>query len=325
MILSDRDIHLLLRKEELVILGTEPSYPFIAVNQVQPCSIDLRLGNRFLKFKSEIKEFDIKNIADVSTLMEEEIVADKEKICLLPNSILFGQIYEQIRIPPKCCGYIEGRSRFARLGLSVHVTGGFINPEFEGAMPLQIVNNNSFPIVIYPYITICQLLLNDLSTSPLIPYPRRSNNPYHRESKASPSMIYKDPIFSFEDQLLPSLDSEIELRLLNNYLNELKAEEEKQRLISIISKTPAEKQEQNTSLTHDASKMDMQRKSHQQRLEDLKKPLEAEWDSRIKKLTKLREDFAIETDTSRKVQLEVQIQDEERYLDKLNDQLRTME
>jgi dCTP deaminase len=324
MILSDKDIHLLLRKGELVILGTDPSYPFIAINQVQPCSIDLRLGNRFLRFKPGIEEFDIRDIADVSTLMEEEIVADKEKICLPPNSILFGQIYEQLRLPPNCCGYIEGRSRFARLGLSVHVTGGFINPEFEGAMPLQIVNNNSFPIVIYPYITICQLLLSNLSTNPLIPYPRRSNNPYHRESKASPSMICKDPaLSSLGDQFLPNLNNEIENRLLTSYLNELNAEEEKQRVITAIHEVPVIRNESTASLIDDATgKSDISIDAQQRRLEDLRKPLEAEWEQRIKKLTDLRKEFAIEVDTSRKVQLENQIQTEELALEKLNDRLR---
>lgn len=237
MVLSDKDIHLLLRNGELVVLGTDPAHPFVAVDQVQPCSIDLRLGNRFLRFKPGIVEFDIRNIADVSALMEEEIVADKERIVLPPNGILFGQIYEQLRLPPTCCGYIEGRSRFARLGLSVHVTGGFINPEFEGAMPLQIVNNNSFPIAIYPYITICQLLLNRLSGAPLIPYPRRSNNPYHKESHAGPSMIGKDPALSTESQFLPNLNREIEYRLLSNYLNDLNAEDEKRRMIDAINES----------------------------------------------------------------------------------------
>lgn len=246
MVLSDKDIHLLLKSGELVVLGTDPAYPFVSVDQVQPCSIDLRLGNRFLRFKPGVREFDIRDIADVSALMEEEIVADKERILLPPNGILFGQIYEQLRLPPTCCGYIEGRSRFARLGLSVHVTGGFINPEFEGAMPLQIVNNNSFPIAIYPYITICQLLLSELSTTPLIPYPRRSNNPYHKESNAGPSLIGKDPALSDGGQFLPNLNHEIEYRLLTNYLNEINAEDEKRRMIDAINESSLEKREATT-------------------------------------------------------------------------------
>jgi dCTP deaminase len=196
MILSDSDIHDYLDSGELVILGAEPKYPFEASKQVQPCSVDLRLGNRFLRFGNGIDELDVKNIADISNLMEEEIIADQEKIFLLPNSILFGQIYEQLRLPSNCCGYIEGRSRFARLGLSVHVTGGFINPEFEGAMPLQIVNNNNFPIVIYPFMGICQMLLHRISSIPTVPYPRRSNNPYHGELNAGPSFLNQDPAFN---------------------------------------------------------------------------------------------------------------------------------
>jgi dCTP deaminase len=237
MILSDKDIHPMLRSGELVILGTDTTHPFDAAQQVQPCSIDLRLGNRFLRFKATVDRFDVSDMTGISSLMEEYIVADKEPIELLPNSIVFGQIYEQLRLPPLYCGYIEGRSRFARLGLSVHVTGGFINPEFEGAMPLQIVNNNRFPIVIYPYMTICQLILGRLSSPPLIPYPRRSNNPYHKESKAGPSVIGEDPALAFNSQFLPSLNHEIELRLLTNYLNQLNAMDEKKRMIDAFNES----------------------------------------------------------------------------------------
>lgn len=133
--------------------------------------------------------------------------------------------------------------------LSVHVTGGFINPEFEGAMPLQIVNNNSFPIAIYPYITICQLLLSEISATPLIPYPRRSNNPYHKESNAGPSMIGKDPALSDGGQFLPNLNREIEYRLLSNYLNELNAEDEKRRMIDAINESSPKSVEQQQSVS----------------------------------------------------------------------------
>lgn len=193
MILSDGDIHKYLDSGELVIIGSDPKYPFEASKQVQPCSIDLRLSNRILRFCNGIKKFDVKDIADVSALMEEEMVDDQEKIILRPNSILFSQIYEQLRLPSNCCGYIEGRSRFARLGLSVHVTGGFINPEFEGSMPLQIVNHNNFPVTIYPFMGICQMLLHSVSSMPVLPYPKRDDTPYHGELNAGPSFINQDP------------------------------------------------------------------------------------------------------------------------------------
>jgi deoxycytidine triphosphate deaminase len=51
MRLSDKEIHKYLKSGEFVAVGTNPKYPFDSVKQVQPCSIDLRLDNKFFKFR----------------------------------------------------------------------------------------------------------------------------------------------------------------------------------------------------------------------------------------------------------------------------------
>jgi len=232
MRLSDKEIHKSIEDGELVILGPLQKFPFNKVKQVQPCSIDLRLDNKFFKFKDDISEFDVRDLENVNDFITVFEFKEGEKITLQPHEILFGQIYEQLRIPATCSGMIEGRSRFARLGLSVHATGGFINPKFEGAMPLQIINNNHIPITIYPYINICQLILIKLTSEPLIPYPERSDNPYHKEKTATHSVIHKDPVLSSEYNL-PNINTEIEERLLKNYLKEM----ELNRIAEKITKT----------------------------------------------------------------------------------------
>jgi deoxycytidine triphosphate deaminase len=218
MRLSDKGILEQINKGELVIVGTNDKYPFVMNKQVQPCSIDLRLDNKFYKFKDSISKFDISDIENVKNYFSYFEVNDSEEITLQPNEVLFGQIYEQLRIPCDCSGMIEGRSRFARLGLSVHATGGFINPEFEGAMPLQIINNNKIPITIYPFINICQLILIKLTSKPQVPYPQRTNNPYHREKIASLSVLNRDTEISKSD----FIHQDIEKRLLDEYYQEMK-------------------------------------------------------------------------------------------------------
>lgn len=236
MRLSDKDIHKYLKSGEFVAVGTNPKYPFDSIKQVQPCSIDLRLDNKFFKFREDILDFDLKNLGKIQDYIYVFEVADGEKITLQPHEILFGQIYEQLRIPSDCSGMVEGRSRFARLGLSIHATGGFINPEFEGAMPLQIINNNNIPITIYPYITVCQLLLIKLTTKPLIPYPMRSDNPYHKEIRAGHSNLHKDAALGMTDENLPNLNIEIERRLVSNYLKQMEMTELQRHLNSHASK-----------------------------------------------------------------------------------------
>lgn len=195
MQLCDKDILRAISNGTLVFAGPNPQYPFQR-EQVQPASIDLRLGNRFIRFRKSIEKFDIKDIKQIGTLLEVEYIEDGQEIIIYPGEILFGQIYEQIEIGDEFAARIEGRSRVARLGISVHCTGDYINPGFAGAMPLQIINHNHFPIVLYPFIGICQIIIYKLTETPLIPYLQRSvlpYNAYYNETNPSPSILSADP------------------------------------------------------------------------------------------------------------------------------------
>jgi dCTP deaminase len=241
--LSDKDIHSYLQDGQLVIFGPRKDKPFAPQTQVQACSIDLRLDNHFAKFKDEVKQFDVKDLKDVWTYLEVFEVSEHQPITLYPNTILFGQIYEQLRIPDDVSAKIVGRSRFARLGLSIHSTGDFINPEFEGAMPLQLVNHNPIPIVIYPFMTICQLILVKLTSKPLIPYPMRSSNPYHKEKLAGPSILHTDPAISGSNNET-CLQEEIERRLLDTYLKD----RERAKFMSELKKEQMSEEQKKLSL-----------------------------------------------------------------------------
>jgi deoxycytidine triphosphate deaminase len=195
MQLCDKDILRAINNGSLVFAGTNPQYPFQR-EQVQPASVDLRLGNRFIRFKKSVNSFDIKNIKQIGDLLDVEYIEDGQEILINPGEILFGQIYEQMEIGDEFAARIEGRSRVARLGISVHCTGDYINPGFAGAMPLQIINHNHFPIMLYPYIGICQIIIYKLSDTPLVPYLQRSvlpYNAYYNETNPSPSILSANP------------------------------------------------------------------------------------------------------------------------------------
>lgn len=221
MLLSDREIHAAIECGELVIVGTDPKHSFDRTKQVQPSSIDLRIGNRFLQFGANIKSLDIKRIDEIAKEITPVYYQEGEAITINPGETLFGEIYEQLRIPAKAAGIVVGRSRYARLGLSIHCTGGYINPEFEGAMPLQLANYNTIPIIIYPFIAICQLCLVRLSSPPLIPYPRRTDNPFHKEMHVSVSPGVFDQYLE-GNQPRKTLQEIVEERLVSRYLSKLK-------------------------------------------------------------------------------------------------------
>lgn len=204
MQLCDRDIHEAIVNGHIGFVGTNEKFPFQPEQQVQPSSIDLRLGDIIVRFKDDIKEFDIQNKIIPSEYLDIKKYNEGDPITINPGEIIYAQIYEQMWIGDNYSARVEGRSRVARLGLSIHCTGSYINPGFCGAMPLQIVNNNRFPIKIYPYVAICQLVLFQISGEPLVKYSERSRiyNPYFDEGIASPSVLRSDPMDGLSDQTI---------------------------------------------------------------------------------------------------------------------------
>lgn len=220
MQLCDKDIHSAIVNGYLGFVGTNERYPFDPTKQVQPSSIDLRLGDIIVRYKSEIKEFDIKNSIIPEQHLDIKKYGEGEPIKIEPGEIIYGQIYEQMWIGDKYSARVEGRSRVARLGLSIHCTGSYINPGFCGAMPLQIINYNNFPIVIYPYIGICQLVIFEISDEPLVKYSDRSRifNPYFDEKIASPSVLKLEST----DESSKSIVEQRMTQLVTDFYNGLK-------------------------------------------------------------------------------------------------------
>ena len=171
--LNDQEIYEALRDRELILLGVEEDYPF-TLEQIQPASVDLRLGNRFVRFKTEVEGVDTRKIQQdpryLEGLTEVFFRAPDEPLTIGPHEVIYAQVYEMMSIGERFSARIEGRSRAARLGISVHCTGPYINPGYTGAMPLQLINHNRFPVVLYPYMGICQLIVCRLTARPLRRY-----------------------------------------------------------------------------------------------------------------------------------------------------------
>lgn len=177
MYLSDRDLRAAL--DQLEISTDHPDHRFEPDEQIQPCSIDLRLSNIFWKRRKTHwlrRRLKLGPTVDLRRSHVEEIdprrewrrvgLTDGESMTIWPGQVLMGRIYERFRIPDDLAGKVEGRSSYARIGLAVHCTGDFINPGWDGFMPLQLYNASPFPIKILPYLPICQLMLIRLSSPP---------------------------------------------------------------------------------------------------------------------------------------------------------------
>jgi dCTP deaminase len=130
-------------------------------SRVGPASIDLLLGNHFRVFKWVRRPFDVTEQADVSEITEDIYVPDGDSLMLMPGRSCLGITVEHISLPSNICGWLQGRSRFARLGLVIHATASFIQPGVSNKQVLEITNTGQIPLNIIPKVSLCQLILQE--------------------------------------------------------------------------------------------------------------------------------------------------------------------
>ena len=148
-----------LTREEIlreISLGNIEIDPF-EEDQVGPGSIDLRLGNEFRVFKKLINVCVVEDGISVEDLTE--LLEVKESFTLMPGETVLGITRERIKLPSTICGWLEGRSRFARMGLVIHMTAGFVQPGINNRQVLEIGNLAPFSLVLKPGVKICQIVL----------------------------------------------------------------------------------------------------------------------------------------------------------------------
>jgi dCTP deaminase len=124
--------------------------------QVGPGSVDLHLGNEFRIFKKMHTIYHVTNNSDFNEITE--LIKVDDHFMLMPGETVLGITAERVKLPPFLCGWLEGRSRFARLGLMVHITAGFMQPGIDNRQVLEISNVSSIPLALHPGTRICQFI-----------------------------------------------------------------------------------------------------------------------------------------------------------------------
>jgi deoxycytidine triphosphate deaminase len=216
--LSDTDIFGKL--PELNFDVSNKDHPFNPTDQIQPCSIDLRLGDVFwIPKKRWTIDLRKKHLLHLQPRRYYRRIVLKwgESVTINPGKLLLGRIHEKYTIPDDCAGNITGRSSFARLGLMVHCTGNFINPGWRGYMPLQLVNLGSNPIKIFPFLPICQLNLMRLTNIPQVLYGVKELHSKYMDDDGGPSYIWRDQ--RIQDLQSALATANIELKIQQRILN----------------------------------------------------------------------------------------------------------
>ena len=176
MILSRSDIR------DLIASGRLPFNPPLPERQIGESSIDLRLGYNFAFYPSLTaglpanvgaivsQIIDLGDEARVSDFIKSvrqannRTLRDGEYIDIQPRAFLLAETLESFTLPNDLAGRVEGRSIYARLGLTVHQTAPSVKPGWAGQLTLEIVNNGPFTYRLYPGMRLCQLILEQLSS-----------------------------------------------------------------------------------------------------------------------------------------------------------------
>jgi dCTP deaminase len=151
MILAQNKIRQALKKGDIAI------DPF-SEDQIGPASVDLHLGNTFRRFVHHDKVFDITDEANFEDITKIVLINDGDSLLLKPGETVLGITRERIKLSASICGWIEGRSRFARIGLGVHITSGFAQPGIDNNQVLEITNLGPTLLALHPGTRICQFV-----------------------------------------------------------------------------------------------------------------------------------------------------------------------
>lgn len=116
MILSDKSIHAKIASGRI---GVEPTPD---TEQVQPASLDVRLGCEFYK-----------EGMDAPWTNDDEVVLE-------PGIPYLAHTKESIDLPNDIAAQLTGRSSIGRQGIIVHKTAGWIDPSFTGQLTLELMN-----------------------------------------------------------------------------------------------------------------------------------------------------------------------------------------
>jgi len=177
------------------IVAEDGATPFAPNEQVQPASIDLRLSGVFWKpLKRSTLDFRRSFLLEVSPrrYYQKLAILPEETIVLKPNELLLGRTLEEFSIPNGYAAELIGRSSFARLGLMVHSTGGFINPGWRGHMPLQLLNLGPNSIRLVPGLLMCQVRIVKLTGLAQHPYGDQALQSVYIDDDGGPSYWWRD-------------------------------------------------------------------------------------------------------------------------------------
>lgn len=152
--------------------------PPVAESQIGETSIDLRLGRTFVKLRKQVGITvapssglsALKGLFDTHECPPVDTFGRPTEFILEPQEFILGVTFEKVILSNDIVGIVEGRSTYARLGMSMHQTAPWIQPGWEGQITLEFLNAGPLRLSLIPGLDRpCQLsfmrLTSELTTA----------------------------------------------------------------------------------------------------------------------------------------------------------------
>ena len=181
MILVDYQIK---QRIEDGILGIAPYNE----DSINPNSYDLHLSNQF---KYYINNGQMIDPYDRNTIIYGHEVVEADTFTIRPGMFVLAVSQETISLPKNICAACEGKSSLARLGLTIHQTGGWIDAGFSGTITLELHNCSPNQVLLSSGMPIAQIVF--FNTMPAeLPYGERKNSKYQNQESATLSRYHQN-------------------------------------------------------------------------------------------------------------------------------------
>lgn len=189
MILSDGDLEKRLAEGSIVIEPLDD--PEL---QIQPASVDLRLDNDFIVYKTaHLPCIDAREPEGLEKYSMPIRIEDGDAFVLHPGEFALGTTLERVKVPPDLVARVEGRSSIGRLAVVVHATAGFIDPGFEGQITLELANLGRCAVKLYPGMRISQVVFHTMISPSRRPYGTARGSKYQGQRGPVASKMHVDP------------------------------------------------------------------------------------------------------------------------------------
>lgn len=174
MILSDITLTEMLKTGELKMSPLTEA-------QIQPASIDIRLGDTF----SIVEDSSSGIITLDSEISYKTIKTDT--YLLLPGQFVLATTMEYIELPDDLTAFVEGRSSLGRMGLFIQ-NAGWVDPGFKGEITLELFNANRCAIELRAGRRVGQLVFAKMDKEAKNPY----RGKYQGQTGATGSRVFMD-------------------------------------------------------------------------------------------------------------------------------------